>query len=116
MKLSGSYFKEKWSETTRKQVFMLGIFPCGGPLGTPKWIQKGTQRPACGQDVWANVKNKPLTKLLGPFFKEKWSIKNRKQVFMLVFFSPFWGHFFTPKWIQKSTQRPVSKRDVWPIV
>jgi hypothetical protein len=30
--------------------------------------------------------NKPLTKLLGPFFQEKWSETTRKQVFMLDFF------------------------------
>jgi hypothetical protein len=29
------------------------------------------------------LKNKPLTKLLGPFFKEKWSETTRKQVFIL---------------------------------
>jgi hypothetical protein len=43
-----------------------------GHLGTPKWTQKGTQRPASGQLVggmygpMTELKDKPLTKLLGP--------------------------------------------------
>jgi hypothetical protein len=31
------------------------FFPCWGHLGTLKWTQKGTQRPACRWDLWPNV-------------------------------------------------------------
>ena len=33
----------------------LGFFSVLGHLGTPKWTQKGTQRPASERDVWPNV-------------------------------------------------------------
>jgi hypothetical protein len=45
-------------------------------------------------DPMFKLKNMPLTKSFGPFFKEKWSETTRKQVFMLFFFfilGPF-GH------------------------
>jgi hypothetical protein len=51
-----------------------------GDFGTPKLTQKGTQRPASGQDVCPNVKleNRPLTISISPFFKKKWSRVTRK--------------------------------------
>jgi hypothetical protein len=44
------FLQEKWSKTTRKQVFY-AVF---GHFGA-KWIQKGRQRPASRRDVWPNV-------------------------------------------------------------
>jgi hypothetical protein len=54
--------------------------------------------------------NKPLTKLLGPFFKDKWSEKNRKKVFKLGFFGKG-GPFGHPKSTKKGPQRFVSGWD-----
>jgi hypothetical protein len=70
-KLLGLFFKEKWSETTRKQVFMLGFFlHCGAilvPLNGSKKVPKGL---LVGRTYgpMPKLKNKPLTKLLGPLF------------------------------------------------
>jgi hypothetical protein len=50
----GLFLKEKWSETTRKHVFMI-FLSFWGHLGTPKWTQKHTQRLESREDVWANV-------------------------------------------------------------
>jgi hypothetical protein len=63
-KLSGPHFKEKLSETTKKQVFMLFAI-CYMPFGRKK-VPKGrhvggTYGPIC------KLKNQPITKLLGPF-------------------------------------------------
>jgi hypothetical protein len=48
--------------------------------GTPKWTEKDTQSPTSGRIV-SDLKNKPLTKSLGPFFREKWSETTVKQLF-----------------------------------
>jgi hypothetical protein len=61
------------------------------------------------------VENKPLTKLLGPFFQENCLKQPENKYFMLVFF-PFGGYLGTPKWTKKGSQRPASGRDVWPNV
>jgi hypothetical protein len=98
MKLSGSYFKDKWAETTRNQVFMLFFFHVGANLAPPnghKKVLKGlhvgtTYGPMC------KLKNEPLTKLLGLFFEEKLSETTRKQVFMLFFFSLHFGAILVP--------------------
>ena len=69
-KLFGPFFKEKWSETIRKQVFMLFFFFISGPLGHPQMNPKRYSK-VC---KWARygpmsqLENKPLSKLLGPFF------------------------------------------------
>ena len=48
-------------------------------------------------------KNKPLSKLLGPFFQEKWSKTTRKQIFYAVF-RDFWAPPNGPKKIDKGPQ------------
>jgi hypothetical protein len=55
IKLSGPFLKEKLSETTRKQVFMLFFLSFWGHLGTFKWTQKGIQSSASAQGIWSNV-------------------------------------------------------------
>jgi hypothetical protein len=52
----------------------------------------------------SKLENKPLIKLLGPFFQEKLSETIRKQLFMLFVF-PFWGYLGTPNWTRKGTQK-----------
>jgi hypothetical protein len=54
----------------------------------------------------SKLKNKPLTKLLGPFFWVKWSETTRKQVFMLFFlhFGAIWAPPYEPKKVLKGPQ------------
>jgi hypothetical protein len=52
----------------------------------------------------SELKNKPLTKLLGPFLLEETIQNNQKTSFVYCFW-PFWGYLGTPKWTQKGTQR-----------
>jgi hypothetical protein len=79
--LAKSYFYEKWSKTTRKPVFHAGLFwPFCGPLTTPKWTQKMYSK-ACKTRCIAqcvNLKIRPPTKSLGPFFQDKGSKTTRK--------------------------------------
>jgi hypothetical protein len=85
--------------------------PPNGPKKVPKGLQVdriyGTMR---------KLINKPLTKLLGPFFKEKWSETSRKQVYMLFFFhfGAIWAPLNGPKKVLKGllvggTYGPISK-------
>jgi hypothetical protein len=64
------------------------------PYG-PKKVPKG---PQVGETfgVMSKLKNKPLTKLLGLFFLEKWSETTRKQFFIL-FVSTILGPFGHPQ-------------------
>jgi hypothetical protein len=63
-------FVKAWSETTRKQLLMLFFFSFLGYLGSSKWMQNGTQVPQVGGTYgqMSKLKNKPLTKLVGPSF------------------------------------------------
>jgi hypothetical protein len=96
-KSSGSYYEEKWSVTTAKS-FHAVFFHVGAiwaPRNGTKKVLKGlhvgrTYGPMC------KLKNKPLTKFLGLFFKEKRSETTRKQVFMLGFFSLHFGAILVP--------------------
>jgi hypothetical protein len=45
-----------WPQNDQKlQKTVKKFLCCFGHLGTPKWTQKGTQRPTSGRDVWPNV-------------------------------------------------------------
>jgi hypothetical protein len=63
----GLFFQEKWSKTTRKQVFyaVFGHFGAA-PNGTKK-IHKGLQVSKM-YGLMSELKNKPITKSLGLFF------------------------------------------------
>jgi hypothetical protein len=56
----------------------------------------------------SELKNKTLTKSLGPLFLRKWSKTTRKQVFHAFFgyFRGIWASLGGPK---KSTLRPVNE-------
>jgi hypothetical protein len=97
---------------TRKHFFML-FMPFLGQLGTPKWTQKGTQRPISGRNVWPNVRAKKLApnQIIRSILLGEMVQNNQKTVFLCCFW-PFWGHFGTVKWTQKGTQRPASRGDV----
>jgi hypothetical protein len=57
----------------------------------------------------SELKNKPLTRLLSPFFlREK--VRNQKTGFYV--FSPF-GAIWAPQWTQKDTQRSASGQNIW---
>jgi hypothetical protein len=60
----------------------------------------------------SKLKNKPLTKSLGPLFQQKLSKTTRKQFFyaLLAILGPF-GYPY--QWTQESIQRPTSRRYVW---
>jgi hypothetical protein len=57
------------------------------PQNAPKKVPQGPQVGRTYGPI-SKLKNKPLTKLLGPYFYEKWSKTTRKQVSMR-----FFGHF-----------------------
>jgi hypothetical protein len=68
----GPFFQEKWSKTTRKQGFFMLFFfyhfeAIRVPQNGPKKVNKG---PPVGMmyGPMSKLKNKSLTKLLGPFF------------------------------------------------
>jgi hypothetical protein len=63
----------------------------------------------------SKLKNKPLTKLFGPFFKEKWSETIRKQVFMLFFFLHF-GAVGAPSNEPKKVLKGLQVGKIWPNV
>jgi hypothetical protein len=82
-------------QNNQKIGFLLYLFPFGAnwePLNGPKKVHKDPQ--VGGMYVpmsW--FENKPKTKSLGAFFKEKWFKTTKKQafkqVFMLFFSPPF---------------------------
>jgi hypothetical protein len=51
-KLLDPFFRRNGPKQPENSLFC-AVF---GHLGTPKWTQKGTQRPASGLDVWPNVR------------------------------------------------------------
>jgi hypothetical protein len=63
----GPFFQEKWYITTRKQVCYAVFHHFGAPPNGPEKIDKG---PQVGRmyGLMSELKNKPLTKYLGPFF------------------------------------------------
>jgi hypothetical protein len=71
IKLLGLFFLEKWSETTRNQVFILFfVYHFGAiwaPPNGPKQVPEGPQVGGTYGRI-TKLKNKPLTKLLGPFY------------------------------------------------
>jgi hypothetical protein len=83
------------------------------PQNGPKNVPKGPQV-SWTYGPMSERKNKPLTKLLGPFLLEKLSETTSYQVFMLFF--SFLGHLGTLKWTQKGTQMPAIGLEVWPNV
>jgi hypothetical protein len=80
------------------------------PQKGPKKVHEG---PQVGRmyDPMSGLDKRPLTKLLDHFFRRNGPKQPENSLFYAVF-----GHLGTPKWTQKSTQRPASGRDVWPIV
>jgi hypothetical protein len=103
--LLSSFLLEKLSKTTRKQVFML-FFSFWGHLGTPKKVPKC---PKLGgrYGPMSKLKNNPLTKLLGSFFREKLSKTTKKQ-FLCCFFLHLGGHFGHPQ-LDRKRYRKVRK-------
>jgi hypothetical protein len=90
----GPFFQEKWSKTTRKLFFKLfSFFAIWAPPNRPKKDHKGLQVGRMNGPM-SKLKNKPLTKSLGPLFKEKWSKTTRKLFcsMLLLFFSVLFGH------------------------
>jgi hypothetical protein len=68
----------------------------------PKKVLKGPQVGGM-YDPMSKLKNKPLTKSIGPFLQEKWSKTTRKQFFYAVF-----GHFGAI-WASPSGSKKVHK-------
>jgi hypothetical protein len=108
-KLLGMFSSEKLSQKKQKTCFCC-FFPFWGYLGTPKWTEKGTQRPHMVRmyGPMSTLENKPLTKLVGPFIWEKLSKTSRKQVFMLFVFH------FGAIWATKMDPNRYSKVHKWP--
>jgi hypothetical protein len=101
-------------DITRKQFFIYFGAIWAPSYGIEK-VLKGLQVGGMHGPMY-KLNNKPLTKLSGQFFWEKLSETTRKQVFMLVFLSSFWGHLGTLKWTQKGIQRFASGWHIWPNV
>jgi hypothetical protein len=78
------------------------------PPNGPKRNHKGTQRSSSGGTYgpMSKFKNKPLTKLLGPFFKEKWSktTRNRFLGCFLFHFEAIWASSNGPKKVFQGPQ------------
>jgi hypothetical protein len=68
-KLLASFFQEKLSKTTRKQLFMLGFFNFGVIQASPNWNKKLPKGPQVGgtYSSMSKLKDKLLTKSLGPY-------------------------------------------------
>jgi hypothetical protein len=91
------------------------------PKNGPKEVPKGPQVGYMYSSMYT-IKNKPLTKSLGPFFKEKWSKTSAKQVFYPVFyhFGAIWAPPNGPKKERKGPQvggmyDPMSKHKNKPL-
>jgi hypothetical protein len=100
----GSFFQEKWSKTTRKQVSLL-FFTI---LGDPQTDQMDRQRRASGRDVWPNIeaKNKPLTIIIiMPILSGEMVQNYQKTVFYTVY-CIFCGHLGILKQSQKVNSGP----------
>jgi hypothetical protein len=103
-------------QNNKKQVFMLFIPHVGAiwaPPNEPKKVPKGSQ---VGRTYgpMRKLKDKHLTKLLGPFFKEKWFETTRKKFFMLFCFGAIWATLEGAKKVPKGllvgwTYGPISK-------
>jgi hypothetical protein len=83
-------------------------------LNGPKKVIKGPQVGGT-YDPMSKLKNKPLTKLLGPFSGEIVQ-NNQKTGLYAVFFFFIFGPFGHLKWTQKGTPRSKSGQDIWPNV
>jgi hypothetical protein len=62
-----------------KKIVFYAFFGHLGPLNGPKKIHKGPQVGGMYGPM-SKLKNKPLTKALGPFFQDKWSKSTRKTI------------------------------------
>jgi hypothetical protein len=82
----------KMVQNNQKIGFLATFGHFGAPQNGPKNILKVPQLGGISRLV-SDLKNKPLTKSLGPFFWEKWSETTRKQLFqqfMVIFGTNEW--------------------------
>jgi hypothetical protein len=90
----GPFLKEKRSKKpeTRFSISFLAIL---GSFGHPQIDPKIYSKSQVGEiyGAMSKLKNKLLTKWLGPLLKAKWSKTSRKQIFMLFFchFGAIWA-------------------------
>jgi hypothetical protein len=85
------------SNKPENRFFILFSFHLGAnwaPLNDPRKVNKGLQVGKMYGPI-AKLTNKPITKSLGPFFKEKWSVTTKKQLIILYIFFHF-GAICTP--------------------